>query len=147
MNAGTATASYTYVEWANHLGSSDSDDVHDREGSDDDDGDLHRGSVRLFGSGADAVFGLDDGCGWSHRLAHRELHGQRQCGDGARERELRGVGEPSGEQRLGDVHDREGSDDDDGDLHRGSVRLFGCGADAVFGLDDGCGWFESDAGA
>ena len=39
-NAGTATASYTYAGDDNHTGSSDSEGLHDRQGSLDDAGDL-----------------------------------------------------------------------------------------------------------
>ena len=42
VNAGTATASYTYAESANHLGSSDDGNLRHREGRVDDDGELHR---------------------------------------------------------------------------------------------------------
>ena len=113
-----------YAESANHLGSSDSETFTIAKAPTTTTVTCSAGPFIYSGLAQTPCSASTTGAG-GLTLRRGELHGQRECGDGDGERELRGVGEPSREQRLGDVHDREGSDDDDGDLHRGAVRLSG----------------------
>ena len=90
------------------------------------------------------MHGVGDWCGRAEPDADGDLHQQHECGYGDGELHLRRRRQPQRQQRLEEVHDRQGGLDDDGDLP-GERDLRRVGADAVHGLGDRCRWVEPDA--
>ena len=78
VNAGTATASSTFAGDANHTGSSDTEDVRDRQGGVVTTVTVAGGAVYLHRRGADAGDGDGDGAGRSSLTPTAGLHGQRR---------------------------------------------------------------------
>ena len=76
------------------------------------------------------------------RHADRRLQRQHERGHRDGERLLRRHGELQGQQRLGDVRDRQGGHDHGGNLHRRSVQLQRLGPHAVYGKGDRSGWAQ-----
>ena len=77
---GTASASYTYAGDANHSGSSGGDSFDITAAVVDDDGDVSCECV-VYGCGADALYGVGDGCRWVEPDSGSGVCEQHGCWD------------------------------------------------------------------
>ena len=114
----------------------DEDDLH-RQGGLDHFGLLSGDGVDLRRIATDTVFRVGDGCWWPERDTDSELHRQHECWYGACSGELRRRRQPHRQQRLVDVHDREGRVGDFGHLPD-QHHLHRLGADTVHRDRDRC---------